>query len=250
MKNSKTINLNSYEFRNMSPAHIDYLRSEGYHIVITDNSYTMEDTKPVAKATTTVSYNKATSKAEKPVKANKNAKTSAKSTASSKAKKPTANKNKELAFGKNIKVGNYVKCLNLKDHKLVCFGKVAAIKDGDNVGKIVELTNTRKFAIENCIAISEKEFKTLSKTHKGIAKQNAKKQSTTSTKLTARDYKLCYAKYLLTLGKITESDFNQVKADDKALSELYHLYTESDEPVKLSNADAMKIFADNAKINA
>jgi len=247
---SKTLKMNAMAFTMMSETHLKFLAMQGIAVEITDGDYNTtsnEVAKPVSK-------NTASNKVEQAVKNNSKSKSSAKSKKNSKAGKTTGNKKPELAFGKNIKVGNFVKVLNLKDHKLVNCGKVKSlggkIEDNEVDTRFVELTSGKKYALNHVISISESEFKKLAKTRKGVAKQKAKKEASTSTKLTSKDYKKCYAKHLLNLGKITEGDFNQVIKDDNALSELYHLYAESDEPVKLSNADALKIFADNAKANA
>ena len=210
------------------------------------NLYAMDRTENTTnKSAKPVSNNKADSKAVKPIKANKKDQTV--KGKKSKEKNGKDSKKTDLAFGKNIKVGSFVKIYNLKTKQVVMAGKV---KDLDKSCNAVELTNTRKYAIENCVAISEKEFAKVSKKVKAVAKANDKKIST-STRLAPQDYKLCYAKYLVSLGKITEADFNQAKDDKTALHNLYELFAKSDEPVKLSNDEAIKIFADNsAKVNA
>ena len=207
------------------------------------NLYAMDRTENTTnKSAKPVSKSKADNKVASTTNTNKKDQTH-----KGKKSKEKKAKAKTLPFGKDIKVGGFVKIYNLKTKKVVMAGKV---KDLDKSCNAVELTNTKKYAIENCIAISDKEFAKLKKSLKLSARAETKKDST-STRLSPQDYKLCYAKYLVTLGKITEDDFAKAKDDKVALHDLYEMFAKGDEKVKLSNADAMKIFAENsAKVAA
>lgn len=230
--NNNKIAMSFREFSLLSETQLKVLALSGYDVEITSvATKTSNNTISHNVATTKpVSNNKATNKVSKPVKTNK--------TTETKGKKEIRKTEKKLAFGKDIKVGSFVKTYNLKDKKVVSVGKVKSIIKDDQLGAIVELTNTRKFAIENCVLCSKDEVK---RVRKVVARQEKK-----ASRLDPKVYKLAYAYNLLNLGEIKQADFDEAKNDDKKLKELYDLFAKGEKAIKLSNDEAMKILADNS----
>lgn len=223
MKN-QTLKMNSLEFKMMSETHLKVLAMQGIEIVIND---LVDNTTSNKVAYTKKVDNKVVENA------NKVSKASTKGKKSTKGRKTT--KDKKLIFGK-VKVGGFAKCINKKDDKVVYVGKIKSIDLNDNT---VDFTSGKKWAKENCVAIGETEFKRL--------KKSLKIKDSTNW-LAPKDYKAIYAYNLFKLGKITEDDFTKANADENYSTELYQKFKTE---VKLNNAEAMKILAENsAKANA
>jgi len=147
-------------------------------------------------------------------------------------------KAKPLGFGK-VKVGDYFKVVVDKDGKATTT-RVGKANKIDTKDKILTATNGKKFALEKCITISKAEYGKLSKK---LKVSEAKPAVSTSTKLTAKDYKVVYCFNLTKLGKITEEEFSKAKTDDQVASELYKKFKDE---VKLSNSEAIKLLAENS----
>ena len=163
-------------------------------------------------------------------------------------KKGTASRgsNKKLTFGNVVKNG-YFKMFNLKDKNnpvLVGVGKALEVSKKDSTITYVKDGSDRKMvALENCVAIDKKEFDKLSK-NKALKHYFARQ--TNSKQLSHTDFKSVYALYLSKNGKITPEEFAKANSDQDFATELYDKFSRK-EGIKLSNADALKLFAEELK---
>ena len=140
---------------------------------------------------------------------------------------------KEVAYGK-VKKGDFVKVVNLNTNKVVAVGKAKKVLLKD---KIVVATSGKKFALENCVAINETTYNKLKKSLK-VSKANV----STSKKLSPADFKKVYCVKLAKQGLLNENDFAKAKDNAEYRSELYKQFKNE---VKLTNAEALKLFAEN-----
>lgn len=237
---AKKISLTFGQFSMMSETHLKYLVSQGMEVVIEDNAQ-----PKVVNTTSNYTVAKATDNKTSSLKKS-NTKPAAKAANN---KKSTASKgsNETLAFGK-VKAKQHFACYNLKDKNNPVLAKVGYAVKVDNKAKIVYAVygkNDKKgFALENCVAITKQKYDKL-KSKFGVktdSKSNPK--VSTSTKLTATDYKAVYAFNLKKLGKITDEEFAKANSDPAVATELYKKFSSE---VKLLNADALKLFAEEVK---
>lgn len=158
-----------------------------------------------------------------------------KTTASKEAKSPkkSAKADKTVAFGK-VKKGDYFKVV--VNDKVTRVGKANTVSAKD---KVLTAIGGKKYALDNCVAINKKEY---GKLKKSLKADNEPKKST-STRLTAADYKVVYAAYLVKQGKINEETFAKAKDSKEIATELYKQFKDD---VKLSNAEALKLLAENS----
>ena len=155
------------------------------------------------------------------------------STKSGKSKSKPAKAGKTVAFGK-VKKGDYFKVV--VNDKVTRVGKANTVSVKD---KILTAIGGKKYALDNCVAINKKEY---GKLKKSLKADNEPKKST-STRLSAADYKVVYAAYLVKQGKINEETFAKAKDSNEIATELYKQFKDD---VKLSNAEALKLLAENS----
>lgn len=157
------------------------------------------------------------------------------STKSGKSKSKPAAKAaaKTVAFGK-VKKGDYFKVV--VNDKVTRVGKANTVSVKD---KVLTAVGGKKYALDNCVAINKKEY---GKLKKSLKPDNEPKKST-STRLSATDYKVVYAAYLVKQGKINEETFAKAKDSNEIATELYKQFKDD---VKLSNAEALKLLAENS----
>lgn len=160
-----------------------------------------------------------------------------KTTASKEAKSPKKSAAKAaaktVAFGK-VKKGDYFKVV--VNDKVTRVGKANTVSVKD---KVLTAIGGKKYALDNCVAINKKEY---GKLKKSLKPDNEPKKST-STRLSAADYKVVYAAYLVKQGKINEETFAKAKDSNEIATELYKQFKDD---VKLSNAEALKLLAENS----
>ncbi len=216
---TKKVSLTKGQFLSLSEAQAKILVAEGYEIVIVDNELAQPkvENKPVVDKSTTKPAN---------------------TTKSGKKNKPTAPKGAKKHADKSakaIKKGDFFKVV--VNDKVTAVGKANNVRAND---KIVETVGGKKYALENCIAISKKQYQSLKKT----LKPKSEPKASTSKRLNATDYKIVYCKYLKDLGKIDDSTFAKAKDSAEIRSELYKQFKDD---VHLSNDKALEMFAASAK---
>lgn len=137
------------------------------------------------------SFSKTETKNSTASKGSKDTKTSKKSD-----DKPTTkgskDSTKKLDFGK-VKVGDYFKVFNFNTNKVCNVGKAKEVNKNEKiVYSVVDGTLKKGFALENCVAISAKEFGKLKKSL-GLTKGKKEPKVSTSKRLNEHDYTVVLA---------------------------------------------------------
>lgn len=214
----------------MSETHIKNLVAQGLEIVIVDNANPTVNTVEAPVATPAYQHKVDNSSNNVGKTTKKPAKADSKKSSTAKAdNKPT------ISYG-NVKANDYFKVINKSTNKVIAVGKAKSVSKAD---KIVTTKGGKKISLDNCVAINRPTYNKLKKSLKANEVKTEKKSS--SSRLTPTDYKVVYAAYLEKQGKITADEVAKAKDSAEYRAELYHQFSKE---LPLTNAEALKLFAE------
>lgn len=184
---AKNITLTLGQFLLLGETQSKILAMQGYQInIVNDVNNSIEDRKPTSfsktETTPTVAAVKNSSKNTK----------SSKKTDDKPTTKGSKDSTKKLDFGK-VKVGDYFKVFNFNTNKVCNVGKAKEVNKNEKiVYSVVDGTLKKGFALENCVAISAKEYGKLKKSL-GLTKGKKEPKVSTSKRLNEHDYTVVLA---------------------------------------------------------
>jgi len=169
-------------------------------------------------------------------------------------KKPTSKASKKLDFGK-VKKGDYFKVYNLTDKNNPILVKVGYAKEVSKKDSTITVftskdgKDSKKYALENCVAISKKEYHTLSSKLKKAQKADNKViKPSTAKRLNEHDYTVVMAY----LAKKQDNNVDYVELanscdNKKDLADIRKNIKKELPDFKLTAEEAVKTFASIVK---